>query len=74
MAKYLITGGCGFIGSHVAEELTNRGLKARLSDDLSTGSIENAPTNSDLIIGSITDSEKLLVGLDELKEMQVACD
>jgi UDP-glucose 4-epimerase len=37
----LITGGAGFIGSHLADELTQRGHKVHALDDLSTGSIEN---------------------------------
>jgi UDP-glucose 4-epimerase len=39
--RYLITGGAGFIGSHLAEYLLARGDQVTLLDDLSTGSIEN---------------------------------
>lgn len=39
--KYLLTGGAGFIGSHLAEGLLNRGDEVQIVDDLSTGSIEN---------------------------------
>lgn len=39
--RYLITGGAGFIGSHLAEYLLARGDRVILLDDLSTGSIEN---------------------------------
>lgn len=39
--KILITGGAGFIGSHLAEELLERGNEIFVIDDLSTGSIEN---------------------------------
>ena len=39
--KVLITGGAGFIGSHLAERLLGRGDEVHLLDDLSTGSIEN---------------------------------
>jgi UDP-glucose 4-epimerase len=39
--RYLITGGAGFIGSHLAEALLSRGDHVHVLDDLSTGSIEN---------------------------------
>ena len=39
--RVLITGGAGFIGSHLAERLLNRGDEVHVIDDLSTGSIEN---------------------------------
>jgi UDP-glucose 4-epimerase len=39
--RYLITGGAGFIGSHLADELIRRGHEVFIADDLSTGSIEN---------------------------------
>ena len=38
---YLITGGAGFIGSHLADELVRRGDRVTLLDDLSTGSLRN---------------------------------
>jgi UDP-glucose 4-epimerase len=40
-ARALITGGAGFIGSHLAEELLERGHTVTVIDDLSTGSFEN---------------------------------
>jgi UDP-glucose 4-epimerase len=39
--RYLITGGAGFIGSHLSDELIRRGHEVFVADDLSTGSIEN---------------------------------
>jgi UDP-glucose 4-epimerase len=39
--RYLITGGAGFIGSHLSEELLRRGHEVSVVDDLSTGSINN---------------------------------
>lgn len=39
--KILITGGAGFVGSHLAETYLNRGAEVYIIDDLSTGSIEN---------------------------------
>jgi nucleoside-diphosphate-sugar epimerase len=41
MAEYLVTGGAGFIGSNICEELVARGREVRAVDDLSTGKIEN---------------------------------
>ncbi len=41
MKKALITGGAGFIGSHLAEALLAQGWAVKIIDDLSTGSIEN---------------------------------
>jgi len=39
--RFLITGGAGFIGSHLAERLLERGDEVTILDDLSTGSVEN---------------------------------
>jgi nucleoside-diphosphate-sugar epimerase len=41
MASYLVTGGAGFIGSHLAEELVRRGHSVRVVDDLVTGKRRN---------------------------------
>ena len=41
MALYLVTGGAGFIGSHLTEELVRRGHKVRVADNLSTGNRGN---------------------------------
>src|SRR3954466_7575156 len=39
--RFLITGGAGFIGSHLADELVGRGHSVHILDDLSTGSMDN---------------------------------
>ncbi|MEA2157612.1 MAG: UDP-glucose 4-epimerase [Solirubrobacteraceae bacterium] len=39
--RFLITGGAGFIGSHLADELIAQGHRVHILDDLSTGSIDN---------------------------------
>lgn len=44
--KTLITGGAGFIGSHVARKLINRGYEVHILDNLSTGREENIPSDS----------------------------
>src|SRR5579864_4310504 len=41
MPTYLVTGGAGFIGSHIAETLTHKGAKVRVVDSLITGKREN---------------------------------
>ncbi len=55
MAHYLVTGGCGFIGSHLADALIGRGHRVRILDNLSSGRRENAPGEAELVIGDITD-------------------
>lgn len=53
----LVTGGAGFIGSHVVDHLINKGHRVIVLDDLSGGFRENVNSNAILKIGSITNSE-----------------
>ena len=55
MATYLVTGGCGFIGSHLCQALLRRGDAVRVLDDLSTGSAANLPAAAVLIQGDVAD-------------------
>ena len=41
MKKVAVTGGAGFIGSHLSEELVRQGYQVIILDDLSTGKMEN---------------------------------
>jgi len=57
MAKVLVTGGAGFIGSHIVRDLLDRGDQVRVLDNLSTGSKANlAGLNIDFIEGDIRDA------------------
>src|SRR5581483_3302932 len=51
----LVTGGAGFIGSHVAEELLNSGHDLTVLDDLSGGCLGNVPAAAEFVHGSICD-------------------
>ncbi len=57
MAKVLLTGGAGFIGSHVADELIKLGYEVLILDDLSGGFRENVNPGASFIEGSVTDTE-----------------
>ena len=55
--KVLITGGAGFLGSHVTEALVDEGYRAVVLDDLSGGAHENIHPQARFIHGSITDEQ-----------------
>ena len=57
MSLYLVTGGAGFIGSHLCDALIARGDTVRVLDDLSTGRRANLPEGVELIVGDIADPE-----------------
>jgi UDP-glucose 4-epimerase len=57
MPVSLVTGGAGFMGSHIAEQLLRLGHNVIVLDDLSGGFIDNVPSGATFIKGSILDFE-----------------
>ncbi len=60
MKKVIVTGGAGFIGSHLTELLLSRGYHVIIIDDLSTGRMSNIEhlltrVNVEFVQGSVTD-------------------
>jgi UDP-glucose 4-epimerase len=64
--RYLITGGAGFIGSHLTERLLDRGDRVVLLDNLSTGSMEN--------IRHLKSSEHMEYHLDNIENRQLVAE
>ena len=64
--RFLITGGAGFIGSHLAERLLDRGDRVVLLDNLSTGSMEN--------IRHLKSSERMSYHLDNMENRQLLAE
>ena len=60
--RYLVTGGAGFIGSNIVDELVRRGHNVVVLDDLSSGkrsNLEQVAAKVDLQVGSITDLDTI---------------
>lgn len=55
MSLYLVTGGAGFIGSHLVEALLKRGDTVRVADNLSSGKRANLPAGIDFVEGDLAD-------------------
>lgn len=66
----LVTGGAGFIGSHIAATLLDQGMRVRIIDDLSTGHTENITEiggDAEFINASVTDSDALGRALEDVE-------
>jgi len=69
MASYLVTGGAGFIGSHLVEELVRRGERVRVVDSFITGKRENLThiPGVELVEGDLADfavAQRAVAGID----------
>ncbi len=66
MARYLVTGGCGFVGAHLVRRLLAEGHQVRVLDDLSSGRPESLPSaRCELVVGDVGDRaavERCLAG------------
>jgi UDP-glucose 4-epimerase len=60
MARWLVTGGCGFIGSHLVEALLKRGDRVRILDDLSNARRHPEIEGAELLIGDVADRKIVL--------------
>ena len=65
MSTYLVTGGAGFIGSHLCDALVQRGDSVRVLDNLSSGSRDNLPPSTTLIEADVTDSDAVSAALSD---------
>lgn len=66
MARFLVTGGCGFIGSHLCAALTARGAAVRVLDDLSTGSLDNLAPGLELIEADVADTDAVRAAMADV--------
>jgi UDP-glucose 4-epimerase len=60
----LVTGGAGFIGSHLVESLLARGNRVRVFDDFSTGRRDNLPAGVEVIAGDLADADAVRTAAD----------
>ena len=59
MKKVIVTGGAGFIGSHLVDKLINKGIEVIVIDNLSTGKKENLNPNAIFEYCDITNMDEL---------------
>ena len=66
MKHTLVTGGCGFIGSHLVDRLIELGNKVVVLDDLSTGSEKNLNSEATFYQGDVNDRKLVIKILSSL--------
>jgi nucleoside-diphosphate-sugar epimerase len=64
LANYLVTGGAGFIGSHISEELIKRGHRVRVVDNLVTGYQRNLRDGVEFMKGDLAEREVARAAID----------
>jgi len=69
VATFLVTGGAGFIGSHVVDRIQAAGDTAVVVDDLSKGSLANLPSNIVVIQSSVADRPAMQKVAAEFKDL-----
>lgn len=57
MARFLVSGGCGFIGSHLVEQLVTKGDKVLVLDNLSSGKLTNLCEGAEFVEGDVLDRQ-----------------
>lgn len=63
MARYLVTGGCGFVGTHLVARLVDNGHQVTVLDDCSVGNPEHLPASASLTIGDVRDLSTVTAAL-----------
>src|ERR1043165_9606374 len=67
MANFLVTGGAGFIGSHISEALVKRGDRVRVADNFITGYQKNLREGVEFVEGDCADpafAKRIVAGMD----------
>jgi UDP-glucose 4-epimerase len=64
--RYLVTGGAGFIGSHICDRLLAEGHQVRILDNFSTGKRENIPASDDVVEGDVGDYDTVKSAMQDI--------
>ena len=70
--RILVTGGAGFIGSHIVDGLVVAGHEPFVIDDLSSGRRDNLPSHLPVFVDDIRDERRLAEIFDEVR-LELVC-